>query len=282
MCSGQDDSCIVDDQGCGQKTLSVENSFRRGTIRTKENVLCAMEDLYRRLPRLLKDRAKWSSDPARAYPTTIRLTARFVMKLVEGDLRRRPFETRSHQMSFDGRSLISDNLNGQDCALSLRRCVAPLLQALVLSSGDINITKLNIGLTNFQDILSCSRASSTFDCRSSLLVEPVSSLTAARRHVGNVVFFPHASEARRATSSFAVASNRILSNDDKLRVGTAELSKSAARSKRSSVPKLSLNEIDPTVLGELPPEIAAEVMKGLHCVGRPTRKRRIDQFFAPK
>lgn len=111
-----------------------------------------MEDLYRRLPRLLKDRKEWSNDPMRAYPTTIRLTVRHVVKLVKSDQRRLPVEFRSKQMAFNGRSLIDDKLNGQEVAALLRQFVSPLLHSLVLSSNDINVTKLNIGLTNFQDL----------------------------------------------------------------------------------------------------------------------------------
>ena len=44
---------IADDDCTLQKSLSVENSLRQGTIRTKAQVLQVLEDLYRRLPLLL-------------------------------------------------------------------------------------------------------------------------------------------------------------------------------------------------------------------------------------
>lgn len=285
LCSGQDESCIVDDQGCLQKTLSVENSFRRGTIRTKESVINVMEDLYRRLPRLLKDRTAWSIDPSRAYPTTIRLTVRSV---VEGDVRRRPFETHSQQIAFDGRPLVSETLNEKDAAEFLRRFLAPLLKSLVLSSGDINVTKLNIGVTNFQDIPASSakaqnnRASSAVPHRTSVVVQPTASSVTARNLV-NAEEIQRDSEDKRASRSFAAFNDWMLSSSDNKESNVkVKVSKSVSCSKRNAALKLSLNKIDPTVLSELPPEIAAETLKGLHCLEPSTRKRRIDQFFAPK
>jgi hypothetical protein len=252
-----------------------------------------MEDLYRRLPRLLKSRTEWSSDSKRAYPTTIRLTVRSVVERAEGDIRRRPFETRSQQMLFDGRTLINEKVNGQEAAALLRQFVTPLLQSLLLSSGDINVTKLNVGLTNFQDIPVSPRPNAHYtthtgtalQCRTSAVAEPTTfNVTVTARNSGSAITEKCDSDSRQAARSSAVAINRILSSDklSKGAKGSIEPSKSATCSKRRAASSLNAANIDPSVLGELPPDIAAEVLNGLHCVKPPRRKRRIDQFFAPK
>jgi impB/mucB/samB family C-terminal domain len=149
LCSGHDDSVIVDDEGGLQKTLSVENSMKRGTIRTKEHVLTIMEDLYQRLPLLLKDRADWSPYPTKAYPTVIRLTARTGVA-TPGEGRR--FITRSQQKTFDGRMLCQ--WNALESASWLRQNVAPLLDSLLFTSVmELNVTRLNLAVSNFQDLL---------------------------------------------------------------------------------------------------------------------------------
>jgi hypothetical protein len=89
LCRGIDHTVVVDDEGGPPKTLSVENSFRRGTTTTMTigvgSTLPAqwhdklLGDLYRRLPRLFDDRTAWSTHPELAYPTTIRLTVRLVV-----------------------------------------------------------------------------------------------------------------------------------------------------------------------------------------------------------
>lgn len=150
QCQGQDDSTIVDDGGGLPKTVSVENSFRRGTICSAQSVFGAMEDLYERLPRLIQNRQAWSDMPLKAYPTTLRLTIRLVDITIQ---KRRPFVTRSKQMSVDGAQifLTKDLLKQRD---SLRQLVEPLLHSLVLSStkDGINITRINIAVANFQDL----------------------------------------------------------------------------------------------------------------------------------
>jgi hypothetical protein len=153
-CRGFDTSVILDDQGCAQKTISVENSFRRGTVLNPEAVWKGLEDLYIRLPRLLKDRRDWSRDPSKAYPTTIKLTARVVDRTLVAT-RRRPFVTKSKQVPFPaGRELLEEaDVNRQQ--FIVRQAIKPLVYALVLNSTGgsyLNVTRLNIAVTNFQDV----------------------------------------------------------------------------------------------------------------------------------
>ena len=75
-CRGLDETEIIDDEGEAQKTLSIENSFRRGSVTTMEAIWRGLLDLFVRLPLLLRDRASWSGCPKKAYPMTIRLTIR--------------------------------------------------------------------------------------------------------------------------------------------------------------------------------------------------------------
>jgi hypothetical protein len=152
LCRGHDSSKIIDDDGTLQKSLSVENSLRNGTIRTKEQVLLVMEDLYRRLPLLIQDRMEWSDRPSLAYPTTIRISARSSFDKIGHGRKNRKFITRSTQCKFDGQALCTNCLNANDAAILLRRSVSPLLHSLLFNSGDINVTRLNICVSNFQDI----------------------------------------------------------------------------------------------------------------------------------
>jgi impB/mucB/samB family C-terminal domain len=153
LCNGIDNTLIEDDDGTLQKSLSVENSLRNGTIRTKTQVLQIVEDLYRRLPLLLHDRKEWSEYPSLAYPTVIRVTARSSFDLIAKGRRDRSFTTRSQQSKFEGgRAICNDGLNASDAAAILRQSVTPLLHSLLFTSQVINVTRLNICVTNFQDI----------------------------------------------------------------------------------------------------------------------------------
>ena len=153
LCNGIDNSSITDDEGQLQKSLSVENSLRNGTIRTKAQVLQVVEDLYRRLPLLLHDRKEWSEHPLLAYPTVIRVTARSSFDPVAKGRTNRTFTTRSQQSKFEGgRAICNDGLTASEAAAILRESVTPLLHSLLFTSQAINITRLNICVTNFQDI----------------------------------------------------------------------------------------------------------------------------------
>jgi hypothetical protein len=153
-CRGLDTTEVVDDEGGLPKTVSVENSFRRGTIRSLEIVWRVLEDLFVRLPRLLQDRASWSLDPDHAFPTTIRLTIRMVdPSLLHKRTRRRPYVTRSKQAPFNGKALLQkQDKNDEQQSATLKRCVTPLLQHLLSETMDLNVTRMNIAVTNFRDV----------------------------------------------------------------------------------------------------------------------------------
>jgi hypothetical protein len=151
--------------------------MKRGTICKKEQVLTVMEDLYRRLPLLLKDRADWSNDPSRAYPTTIRLTARssFASTTKSKANHNRRFANRSQQTKLDGRSLCNNALSESEAAAFLRRSVTPLLESLLFTLADINVTRLNICVSNFQDVVTTSTATQQLLGRPSIFEKDLSS-----------------------------------------------------------------------------------------------------------
>lgn len=247
LCRGQDRSTVVDDQGGLQKTLSVENSFKRGSLTKKEKILEVMEDLYRRLPRLLKNRTEWSSEKEKSYPTSIRLTVRSVDPVRKGDNRRRPFSTTSKQTTFDGKMLLNAGDNVEKRASVLRLSVRPLLDSLVLhasNSNCIDVTKINVALTGFQDVAATSPKAAKNPSSQSQIAP---SYAPAKARHSNRIYPPPASKLK--THSFE-------------------------------------NEFDADVLNALPPDIAAEVRNGLHSRKQqkaPVKKRsRIDQFFASK
>jgi hypothetical protein len=67
--------------------------------------------------------------------------------------KRRPFVTRSKQATIDGKALIQEK-DQHNRSLLLKRHVTPLLRQLLAPSetNDINVTRLNIAVTNFQDV----------------------------------------------------------------------------------------------------------------------------------
>lgn len=182
-CRGFDSTEVEDDGGGTQQTVSVENSFRRGTVTTEEAVRDALAELCERLPPLIRDRVAWSRDPSLAYPITIRLTVRSMRKKVpqqqqQGPNRRNPyFITRSKQASIGsqrGRALLasSGNIASKSeeetrAVRILQESVNPLLQQLVFQSeshysdgnksfsrsSSINITRMNLAVANFQDVI---------------------------------------------------------------------------------------------------------------------------------
>jgi hypothetical protein len=151
-----DTTQIIDDEGILPKTVSVENSFRRGAVRSMESVQHALDDLLQRLPLLLNDRMSWARYPDKAFPTTIRVTIRMVDRSLERT-KRRPFDTKSKQTSMsNGKALIQETDPSKQSIL-LKRLVTPLLDKLLSGSvktNSINMTRLNIAVANFQDVLS--------------------------------------------------------------------------------------------------------------------------------
>jgi nucleotidyltransferase/DNA polymerase involved in DNA repair len=274
-CRGLDDSPVVDDNGGLSKTVSVENSFRRGTMLTQRAVDDAMEDLYERLPRLLKERALWSQASVKAYPTTIRLTVRSVIKAGSSmnqlaslqQTQRRPFVTHSKQMAIDGQALMAlDDVNGK--RNFLRRIVAPLMRTLLPSAEQINVTRINVATTNFQDILlvaptphSTVRPSNLRLTQSPTCLDGSPNLSGTTKGAAAVSVTSDVSDRRESIT--ASKRNTRMSN---LRQGDSELL-----------------VVDPAVLAELPEDIAAEIRRAYPQMKvASTKRKRIDQFFAKK
>ena len=244
LCRGVDTNIVVDDQGGLQKTLSVENSFRRGSVTTKEKTMEVIEDLYHRLPRLLKNRTEWSSEKQKAFPTSIRLTVRSVEPEGKGDQRRRPTSTKSKQTCIDGKVLLRNQDSVEKQGDFLRQSIVPLLNSLVFaSSGDIDITRINVALTGFQDVAAASS--------------------------------PKAIETRLSPTH-----HRLSQRSTATRPKTISRELSAKTVPQSKI-QPSDGWFDADVLRALPPDIAAEVRSGLHSSQRSARgkRARIDQFF---
>ena len=245
LCKGRDRSVVVDDQGGLQKTLSVENSFKRSSVTTKETTLAAIEELYYRLPRLLKHRTEWSTEKEKSFPTCIRLTVRSVDPEQNGNKnQRRPVSTKSKQTYIDGQVLLKNVDAVEKQASVLRQAIRPLLNSLVFaaSQGCINITRINVALTGFQDVAAPSPT----------------------KRIANTVSSQnqHQSATRTKISSPA---------------WTVQTATSTIRQPHSGV------HVD--VLNALPPDIAAEVRSGLHLGPQRTsfqKRTRIDQFFTSR
>lgn len=147
---------VVDDAGGLSKIVSCENSFRRGTMKTKENIHSALLDLYHRLPRLVQHRIAWSTEqPELAHPTTLVLTVRLVVSkdhpAVVARGSRRPFLTKRKQCKVNGRNFVQLSLEAQ--AKFLQHHVEPLLQATIFSLPSFDVTRISLALSNFQDVV---------------------------------------------------------------------------------------------------------------------------------
>ena len=294
-CRGLDTTTIVDDQGEAPKTISCENSFRRGTVVTPEAVWKGMEELYVRLPRLLKDRREWSQHPQKAYPMTLRLTARVVDKSLLGKFkRRRPFVTRSKQIPFArGRELLDETDSDRQKAI-VQNTVRPLVRSLVLDAvkpGDLNVTRLNIAVTNFQDVTDAAdltmhtQGNSPGLTQQSLtmahfsspggLSQPASSFSSQKRN----------QSTRHSKSSLESAFKKQRHAPPSQPASAATPRSCPSQTKVSSLP----NGIDPNTLAELPPEMVNDIIRDYNHVvsSRDSTKSkakakagRIDHFFA--
>lgn len=257
-CRGVDHGEIYDDYGGLTKTVSVENSMKRGTVTSKDLVWKEVHELFRRLPRLLDERQSTSSDPASAFPTTLRLTARIVDKALQAS-KRRPFTTRSKQVPFDGKTYMADKEQGRRHVM-LQKMVYPMLRGLVFDQGAINVTRINLAVTNFQDLRSevQSPSDGLFVSRST----PVSQ-----------------NDSEKPTPLLGVKQS-----SDR-RVSTCTIIRKRPKLTGSSSSFMLSDGIDPSVLAELPEAIAEEVRQMYKTPSRSIKaspKGTIDCFFARK
>lgn len=305
-CKGVDTTTIVDDRGEAPKTVSCENSFRRGTVLTPEAVWKGLDDLYVRLPRLLKDRREWSKQPTRAYPTTIRLTARVVdKKLLVGTSkqRRRPFVTRSKQIPFTGGRDILDETDAIRQKAIVQNTIRPLVLSLVLNAvkpEDLNVTRLNIAVTNFQDVTNPADTKMMFPqggnspglTQQSLTMDHFTSPGRASQSKPSFLSQKRVqtnSSSRHPASSLELAFKKQRqdqpSKPDRTRSTAPRVSPS--RNNATNLP----SGLDPATLAELPPEMVKDIIRDYNDVvsnrdskqNKPKSKAkaaRIDRFFA--
>ncbi|CAB9512816.1 DNA polymerase IV [Seminavis robusta] len=309
-CQGVDTVTIDDDNGEPPKTVSVENSFRRGTVTSPEAVWKGLEELYVRLPCLLKDRREWSQQPHKAYPTTLKLTARVVdrkLLLQQPNRRRRPFVTRSKQVPFRGQELMQET-NPDRQKMLVQNAVQPLVQSLVLNhstnNGDLNVTRLNIAVTKFQDI----GAAETTERMSAK--QQQKSPRGTQQQLGSYSFSQCAGSQQFSQSenvSKTLQSSKHVTIPNKMTTATKQprpvpsvsalepaLKKHKAGSKNSGSHLANGSGIDPATLAELPPQMAREIVRDYNTVVRSNTNRRstkptttkkkakttrIDQFF---
>lgn len=318
-CTGLDTTTIVDDQGEPPKTISCENSFRRGTVITPDAVWQGLEDLYVRLPRLLKDRQSWSKHPCKAYPTTLRLTARVLDRnlLLEQQLsgskkrRRRPFVTRSKQIPFTrGRELVEETDDDRQKAI-VKSTVRPLVQSLVLDAikpGDLNLTRINIAVTNFQDISVTvadpigSRGGESQSSLGTTLQQPsftqeyFGSQGGTKRSPTLPSHSSSSNKRPRQSSSLELAFKKQRNSVDPSSARAGSVSTPCQQGTQQNAPTASITSnnslpagIDPKTLAELPPEMVKDIIrdynqvaksKNSNCKKTPKPKARIDHFFA--
>lgn len=139
-CRGIDMERLRDDGGALSKTISVENSFRRGTVTCTDKVVENIDTLIYRLLKLLRKRTISSHSPSKSFPRVIRLTARNV-----------PFQNMSKQMKFDGKTMLQMTKEG-DQVVMIRKAVGSLLDLFQGFKDGINVTRLNLAMTSFADL----------------------------------------------------------------------------------------------------------------------------------
>ncbi len=154
-CNGIDTIPIVDDDGGLTKTVSVEDSFIRGSVITIDSVREKLSLLYGRLLRLLDQRRNISGNPNLSYPRSMRISIRFVDKELQNK-GRKPFRTISKQSNFNGNLLLEEDIDDETKKEHIIHSAASsLLDQLLLKLdpvAGINVTRLNLAVISFADI----------------------------------------------------------------------------------------------------------------------------------
>ena len=247
-CRGVDPVHLEDDDGGLTKTVSVEDSYKRGSLRTMDGVQKALNVLYHRLPALLDDRRADSDRSDLAFPHTIRFSARVVDEAVGH--KRRPFVTSSKQCKFDGKSLMMlREMN--DRVDVLRKAVDPLMKQVLRDDGKLDVTKLNIAVTGFADV--CVGAAVGTGGQQSM-----------------AAFFGAGSARMKSSVSSKVGVKRAAPAPVHTLDGLFRANKSASPVARESPKKKTdtctpiqqhpTTKIDPSFLAALPPDLRAEVL----------------------
>lgn len=289
-CRGIDPLLIVDDNGGLGKTVSVEDSYRQGTVTALDEVLRLLEELYCRLPRLLDNRKSDSDRPELAFPSTIRFSARIVGDST-GNSKRRPFVTKSKQSSFDGRKLM---MSGEEDKRSevLRRAVRPLLDEILRHDTKFVVTRLNIAVTGFADLgLQASGSGSQQKAVTQFFSAGQGKMKSSpqEKSISAITQSSHSAYMKRKAPTlddmFSKRSSKRVAEGAK----ECSTSKCTTTSTSSAIlpEKLVSNEIiDPSFLAALPPDIRAEVAAS-HAIQSSERGKgntneksgRIDNYF---
>jgi hypothetical protein len=140
---------IEDDDGGLTKTVSVEETFIRGSLLSLEEVKRNLDILYTRILRLLDLRRDASPMRMYAYPTSLRLSVRIVDKSMCAGTR--PFRVISKQVDFDGKELMCTK-EYSDRLEILNRSISKVFHILSDLRIELDVTKLNIAALNFADI----------------------------------------------------------------------------------------------------------------------------------
>jgi DNA polymerase iota len=148
-CRGIDTMRIEDDDGGLTKTVSVEETFIRGSLLSLEEVKRNLDILYTRILRLLDLRRDASPMRMYAYPTSLRLSVRIVDKSMCAGTR--PFRIISKQVDFDGKELMCTK-EYSDRLEILNRSISKVFHILSDLRIELDVTKLNIAALNFADI----------------------------------------------------------------------------------------------------------------------------------
>jgi len=156
-CKGIDNTIIEDDGGLLPKTLSVENSHRRGTVVCRDELDRSLRILCDRLYELLVERRGEYDDNEilHSSPRTIRVS---LCDVSQNYTRKR----RSKQESFDG--LIFWKLCPDKRIKCIYEAAAPLMEALILPYQEFfNIINVNLAFCNFLGRGECKSYAKSLD-----------------------------------------------------------------------------------------------------------------------
>jgi len=266
-------SDIVDDGGRVAKTVSVEDSFRNGSITSQSQIFEAIEPILGRLPILLEERRWNSTMPSLAFPNTIRVCMRNLItndESLENSARRRV--STSRQQKVDGQVIMS-KLNENEQIDILRAAIIPLVKGILDEGNNINndirknITRINIAVTNFADI------------------KEEGSKRAAGKDMASIT--SHFSRMKRKVPSKEV--EHKLHSCAKTEPSPVPLENQKKRSHHQYSEESIPDWIDPDVLSELPADIVNDILnQNSDSLKKPEsrqstkKKRGIEAFFTVK
>lgn len=272
-CNGIDTVPIVDDDGGLTKTVSVEDSFIRGSITTADLARQKLNLLCNRLLRLLDQRRELSQLPHLSYPRSIRVTVRLVdTKLVNS--RRRPFHTVSKQRNFNGKQVLEDDDETKRESI-LHNIALPILDTLLSgdAGSDINVTRLNLAAISFADIDSGHKSTPNRKTK--------------QKSVSNYFSSAEQSISKPPVSSTLSVSQSQGKHPLKRNEGGCTKRSKIERDSDSPLLLQKPSWIDPSVFASLPADIAHEVMthQSLHLQSTLAKKKKatgIQSFFKKK